>query len=418
MSEEYQAMVRRAVLDDAHFVRLTAKGPIRGGQTSPWQRVVVRPVAIKGGRHLQFSYFTERQDTTKNYQGREAEQKLDELLAIPFGSLYMETLHENVQVQLTKKGKALVHRSKPGGNVEPRQPSLEHNARKDVPLPADTPDRFLQGVGIMNAQGQVSASMADKFKQINEFLKLLEHTGAVEGLAQPVNIFDAGCGSAYLSFAVYHYLNHVRGIEARLLGVDTNQRLIDKSNRLAADLGYTDMVFVQAPIVAYDPEPRPNLLLALHACDTATDEALFQGIRAATPVIMSVPCCHHHLHEQLKAREPFGPVFGQGILRQRLGDILTDTFRALILRIMGYKTDVVEFISPEHTDRNLMIRAVKRTARGDQKIVQEYEALKRYWHVVPFLETLLKQRGLWPEREEHAPPRLEPPRDAAAQPNT
>lgn len=393
MSDDYKALLKQTVFDTQHFVRLTAKGPVRGAPV-PWRRIIVRPVELKSGRHLQFSYFDERQDITKNYQGHEAETKLDELLAIPFSSFYVETTSDSLQVQITKKGKPLIHHSKTA--QEQRHADLRHNVHKDLPLPADKPDQFLHGLGIMNPQGQINPSMHAKFAQINEFLKLLEHTGELELLEQrPVQILDAGCGSAYLSFAVYHYLNIVRNIEARLIGVDVNRKLIDKSNRLREQLGYPDIAFHAAPIIDYQPDIAPDILLALHACDTATDEALLQGICNSARLILSVPCCHHHLNEQLTAVAPFRPVVQHGILKQRLADILTDTFRAQILRIMGYKTDVVEFISAEHTDRNLMLRAVKRPNVADPRLVREYTELKQFWNVTPYLETLLRERGRW-----------------------
>jgi SAM-dependent methyltransferase len=239
--------------------------------------------------------------------------------------------------------------------------------------------------------------MADKFAQINEFLKLLDHTGALETIpTRPIRILDAGCGSSYLSFAVYHYLNQVRGIPATLTGVDHNRKLIDKSNRLAAELGYQDMHFEAAPLAGYRPADAPDILLALHACDTATDDALALGIRQRAGLIMAVPCCHHHLHAQLGSAEPFGPVLQHGILRKRFADILTDSFRAQLLRLCGYRTDAVEFVSSEHTDRNLLLRAVRRDTAPDTRVLEEYDALAQYWSVTPYLETLLRRDELFP----------------------
>lgn len=394
--DDYKQQIKDAVLDEQSFVRLTAKGPVRGGQ-APWRRVVVRPIEIKQGRHLQFSYFDERQDTTKNFRGAEANERLDELLAIHWSSLAVETTADAFQVQLTKKGRPIVHRSR---NERPATIELRHDARKALLLPADRPDRLLIGLGIMNLQGTVNPSMADKFAQINEFLKLLEHTGTLDELrSRPVRILDAGCGSSYLSFAVYHYLNQVRGIPAVLTGVDHNPKLIEKSRRLAAELGYDDIHFETAPIAAYAPEHAPDILLALHACDTATDDAIALGIRQRAGLIMAVPCCHHHLHAQLGSPEPFGPVLQHGILRKRFADILTDTLRAQIMRLCGYRTDAVEFVSSEHTDRNLLLRAVRRDAQPEQRVLDEYEALKQFWNVTPFLETLLRREQLFPGAE-------------------
>jgi hypothetical protein len=384
----YKEQIKHIVLDEEQFVRLTMKGQIRE-PLLPWRQVVVRPVLIKNERYLQFSYFTRKQDITKNYRGSEAGAKLDELLALPFHAIAAQSLHETLQVQFTKKGKPIAHRT-PADEAAPRNTNLAHDQRKNLLLPADRPDAFLQATGIMDEQGKVRPTMQAKFTQINEFLKLLEHTDELQRFeTTPVQILDCGCGSAYLAFAVYHYLNAVRHIPARLIGVDVNDTLIQKDNQQSAQLGFSDACFQKSAIIDYTPETPPDIVLALHACDTATDEAIFQGIRAESRLILAAPCCHHHLHEQLHAVALFAPVFQDGILKKRLADILTDTFRALILRIMGYKTDVVEFIAAEHTDKNLMIRAARRLPPGSAEYIREYLALKNYWGVTPYLETLL-----------------------------
>ncbi|HET9999482.1 MAG TPA: SAM-dependent methyltransferase [Ktedonobacteraceae bacterium] len=387
MNTDYKEQIKRIVLDEEQFVRLTMKGQIRE-PILPWRQVIVRPVRIKNERYLQFSYFTQKQDITKNYRNGEAGAKLDELLALPFHSIAAQSLSETLHVQFTKKGKAITRRA-PSGEA----PNLAHDQRKNLLLPADRPDAFLQATGIMDAQGKVRPTMQAKFTQINEFLKLLEHTDELQRFeTTPVQILDCGCGSAYLAFAVYHYLNEVRHIPARLVGIDVNGALIQKDSRQSAQLGFSEACFQKSAIIDYAPETPPDIVLALHACDTATDEALFQGIRAGSRLILAAPCCHHHLHEQLHAVAPFAPVFQDGILKKRLADILTDTFRALILRIMGYKTDVVEFIAAEHTDKNLMIRAIHRLPPGNPEYIREYLALKSYWGVTPYLETLLGER--------------------------
>ncbi|HLI09445.1 MAG TPA: SAM-dependent methyltransferase [Ktedonobacteraceae bacterium] len=390
MAQDYREQIKRLVLDEASFVRLTAKGKIREGILL-WRQVMVRPILLKGERYLQFSYFTERQDITRNYRGAEAEAKLDELLALPFTSIRVQATGEEIVVQIKKNGFPLVHRTTTASKFEPE---LTHDLSKNMPLPADRPDTFLQAIGVMDEQGKILPSMQDKFSQVNEFLKLLIHTGELERFqksSSPVNILDCGCGSAYLSLATYHYLRDIRGIPTHLEGVDVNGTLIEKDNIHSEQLGFSDACFCQSSIIDYQPGAHPDIVMALHACDTATDEAIAQGIRWRSRVILCAPCCHHHLNHQLHAVPPFGPVMQHGILKQRMADMLTDTFRALALRIMGYKTDIIEFISPEHTDKNLMIRALKReqVTRERDRYVQEYLDLKRFWSVMPYIETLL-----------------------------
>jgi SAM-dependent methyltransferase len=387
---EYKEQIKRLVLDEQEFVRFTMKGRTQDAGM-PWRQVIVRPVLIKDEPYLQFSYFSQKQDITKNYRGSQAIQKLDEVLALPFNYLFVQTTIEDLRMQITPKGKVILHRDK--ATKAMREPQLAHDASKKLLLPADRPDSFLHATSIMDDQGRVRPSMQGKFSQINEFLKLLEHTGELERFeTTPVCILDCGCGSAYLSFATYHYLNNVRGIPAQLTGIDTNATLIEKDNRQSEELGFTHACFQKSAIIDYVPQEPPDIVLALHACDTATDEAIYQGIVSDSRLIICAPCCHHHLHGQMHPVKPFNSIFQDGILKQRLSEILTDTFRALVLRIMGYKTDVIEFVSPEHTDKNLMIRAVRRTQRDKARYVQEYLDLKTFWSVTPYLETLLGER--------------------------
>ncbi len=395
---DYRDQVRRAVLADPNFAQLTLKGQ-RKGEPLAWRQIVVRPVHIKNDRYLQFSYFNDRQDITKNYRGSEAAARLDEALALPFSAIHVQSTADDWHVQITKKGTPIIHRDNKRDSLRdpnradtpPTPPALAHDHEKKLPLPADHPDAYLQSVGIMDANGKIRPAMHAKFAQVNAFLTLLDHELDQPFAQTPLEILDCGCGSAYLSFAAYHYLNDVRHLPARLTGIDTNGKLIDKDTLGAAQLGYDGACFANAAIIDYAPTVPPDILLALHACDTATDEAIALGIRSGARVILCAPCCHHDLRKQLEAVTPFEPVLRHGILKQRMAELLTDSFRALFLRMMGYKTDVIEFVSPEHTDKNVMIRAVKSDASASTTAdaISEYAALKAFWHVTPYLEKLI-----------------------------
>jgi SAM-dependent methyltransferase len=311
------------------------------------------------------------------------------VLALPFSQLHVQSTTGDLHVRITKKGRALIRRGK--ASRREREPVLAHDRRKPYPIPADGHDSFLQAIGIMGRSGSVRAAMQGKFRQINEFLRLMEQMLSPEDLAErPLEIVDCGCGNAYLTFAAYHYLNDIKGIPAHVVGVDTNEEIIAKCRDLSASLGWEAVEFRVSRIREFAPERPPDLVLSLHACDTATDEAIAQGVHWGSRFILAAPCCQHELHDTLRA-PLFQPVLRHGILKERTADILTDAFRALVLRIMGYRTDVVQFVDPEHTAKNLMIRAKKGLKLGDKAHVREYERLKEFWGVEPCIEGLLGQ---------------------------
>jgi hypothetical protein len=245
----------------------------------------------------------------------------------------------------------------------------------------------------MTAGGQIKADKRDKYRQITEFLKLVQPAfDAAPQAGAPLSVVDCGCGNAYLTFAAYHYLAEVRRVPVCMTGIDVQGALLARHAATAQELGWEGLSFQQTSIIDYQPPTPPDIVLALHACDTATDEALAQGITWRSRYIVSAPCCHHHLQAQLQrsgAPAPFGPVYRHGILAERMGDILTDALRALILRIMGYRTDVVQFVSSEHTACNVMIRAVRAGASDTSRFVREYKELVGFWKVTPHLEELL-----------------------------
>ncbi len=360
-----------------------------------WIKVIVRPVLVRSKKHTQFSYFDAKKDITKNYQGDESAEMLEQLMALEFKHVHVQTTHNNLDITITHKGKAIISNTKAVNQLQ--ETNLSHDRQKNVLLTAADAAPFLKAVGIMAEDGRIRADMQSKFRQINEFLKLVQQTGELEKFNKsPLYVVDCGCGNAYLTFAFFYYLNQVLHIPTHLTGIDVNGELLmrhaEKSLRGKFEFGWSDLTFQTTSSIDFKPVMQPDIVLALHACDTATDEALAQGIKWQSKLIISAPCCQHHLQKQLDhqpAPSPFGPVERHGILKERLGDILTDTFRALILRIMGYQTDIVQFVSSEHTAKNLMIRAVKSLKVGDPKFVREYGDLKDFWKVTPYLEQLL-----------------------------
>lgn len=397
MSEnEFIDFLKQVILDEHVFVRAVFTGQRRGTDSMRWTRFTMRPVMLKNGRHLQFSFFDARQNFTYNYAGEELLQQLDALFTLPFQNLHVTTTQEILQARYSKKGKLLIHRAPAKG--EPPSPDyFVHDRTKRVLMPVDEASLpYLRAVGIAASDGTIKADMRHKYKQLNKFLELVEDAGAFKAIAQAddtrARILDAGCGSAYLTFAVYHYLNHLKHTPAHLIGIDINGHLVGQHAAKARALEWPHMTFDKSAIIDYAPEQAPHMVIALHACDTATDEAIAQGIAWGSDVIICAPCCHHHLQEQLARRETpraFTALMRHGIMSERMGDLLTDTFRALILRIMGYKADVVQFVEAEHTPRNLMIRAIKGAPTFEARYLDEYREMKRFWSVTPYLEMLL-----------------------------
>lgn len=387
---DYQDTIREAVLDEANFVRATFSGQQRG-KTNPWQRLELRPVEVKGQRHLQFSFFDEKQNIVKNYGGETAVTELTAALDLPFRNFHIISQNETLQINLSKKGKPIINRK---ATEKPQVVDLAHDRSKNTILSEGEDIPFLKVMGVMRGDGRIKADHRSKFQQINAFLKILAEIDEIAALPEPVRLVDFGCGNAYLTFAAYHYLVNILGKQAVVVGVDGQEKLIARNQSRAEELGWDGLTFEQGLIIDYEAVPPPNIVVALHACDTATDDTLAQGIRWQSEVIIAAPCCHHHLQVQLKERPSppeFDAVLRYGLLHERLGDILTDAFRAAILRMNGYQVTVLQFISPDHTPKNLLLRAVKKGAEvGGETAVAEYTHLHEYWQVEPYLAQLLK----------------------------
>ncbi len=385
---DYQETIRDAILDEVGFVRATFSGRQRG-QEIRWQRLELRPVEVKGQRHLQFSFFDEKQNIVKNYAGETAVTELTAALDLPFRNFHIITQTETIQINLSKKGKPIINRK---ATEKPQTVELAHDRSKNTILSEGEDIPFLKVMGVMRADGRIKADHRSKFQQINAFLKILAEVDEIATLPEPVRMIDFGCGNAYLTFAAYHYLVNILGKQAKVVGVDGLEKLIARNQSRAQELGWDGLTFEQGLIIDYQADPPPNIVVALHACDTATDDTLAQGIRWQSQVIIAAPCCHHHLQVQLKERPSppeFEAVMRYGLLHERLGDILTDAFRAAILRMHGYHVTALQFISPEHTPKNLLLRAVKKGDEGEETAVAEYTHLQRYWQVEPYLAQLL-----------------------------
>jgi len=392
------ARMRALILDDQVLVRAVASGRQRG-QQGKWKRVEFRYVDLKAGRHLQVTAYDETQAHTSNHAaGDEARDAVDALLDEPFANWHVETTTEQHQVRVTKKLEAMVHTTERSTAVEVER---AHDKAKERLLPED--DLVLVALGISSADGRIKPSRQAKYRQVEEFLRLLD-ASLTEALdkgnlrrptpEEPLRIVDLGCGNAYLTFAAQRFLTCVRGLPVHLTGVDVKQQSSDHNSAVAAELGIDASFVVGSIAEASLPEP-PEVVLALHACDTATDEALARAVEWEAPLVLAAPCCHHDIAAQLRRNPtptPYSLLTRHGILRERFADTLTDALRASILRLVGYRVDVVEFVESEHTPRNTLLRAVRTGGRvKGGGVRKEYDDLVAAWAVQPKLAELVER---------------------------
>ena len=395
--DEALGVLRAAVLDEEHLVRALATGRRRGGQPPPWRRVELRYVDLKAGRRLQVTAYDDTQAHTRNHE--DPRPALDELLAMPFANWHVETTGETHQLRLTKKGRALLH-------TEQRErgaaPARGHDRAKDRLLPEDHP--VLVALGISDRQGRVKPSRQAKYRQVEELVRALDsaladarRSGAVRTPteAAPLRVVDLGCGNAYLTFAAHAWLSGQ--LPVRTVGIDVKEQSRRHNSEVAASLGLeAEVSFVAAGITDAVLDERPDVVLALHACDTATDDALARAVEWQAGLVLAAPCCHHDISAQLRRATPppgYEPLVRDGILRERLADTLTDALRASLLRVSGYRVEVVEFVDSAHTPRNTLLRAVRTGEVGSRRGREEYDALVSAWHLQPHLAELLDIGG-------------------------
>ena len=369
----------------------------RNGKTF---RISLRPVLIGGETRYQAEMNDEGHVRVKNFDANGAAEGLEEIIAQKGArDLHLMTASGDLHVRVTRKGHVHVSRSAEMDRVAQVQP---HDRVKNLPLTSFDSSTLLRVIGLADGEGRVRASMRGKYDQVNEFLKVVEDVVEGNGERGTGNgkefvVVDCGCGKAYLTLALYFYLTQVLKFpKVRVIGVDRRADVIAAAQKMAQLLDVSDQVqFVASELSAFDSEhSTPDMVISLHACDTATDEALARGVEWGSRYIVSAPCCQHELQKAIgpQTDAAFAGVLRHGILRERLCDILTDSFRAMILRVLGYRTQVVEFVSPDATARNILLRAESGARGGQSGAVSDYLNLRDYWHVTPWLETRLASR--------------------------
>ena len=385
-----EALIEAAsrILNTQSFVRAVLSGR-RRNMVVDFERIDIRPVEIKGVLNLQLMQNDGRATTTKNLPPSAVE--IEQLLNSGYANIMVESTEDAYSIRITKSGDAQVH-------IEKRksEQNLSHDKKKDRLL--DSNDPFLREVGIADAKGVIKPSRQDKYKQVEEFLRLLSPAlnSAIEAgqihkptVQNPLRITDLGCGHAYLTFAAHQYLIK-SGIPVVVTGIDIRPDSRDRNNAIAVKLGITETISFKAEEISKTTSESADIAIALHACDTATDDAIAWAVNGQAKLLLIAPCCHHDIQKQIEvAPEPWGAITKFGLMKERLGDLLTDSLRAQLLRIVGYRVEVIEFVGGEHTPRNLMIRAVKTDAKPDQLDIDRYLEFTAQWGVTPVLEKKL-----------------------------
>jgi len=312
---------------------------------------------------------------------------ISELLDSGFANILVESTDLAISIRVTKKGEAQIHYEKVNKTQD-----LAHDRKKERLL--DSADPYLIEVGISDIHGRVKPSRQDKYRQVEEFLRILVPTldsaisaGQIKTptIESPLEIVDLGCGNAYLTFATHQYLMN-KGIPVHVTGIDVREQARERNSQIAKKLGIERSIEFKADEIARVGGSHVDIAIALHACDTATDDAIAWAVKSNAGLVLVAPCCQHDLQSKLKEiPEPWPLVTKHGILKERLADILTDSIRAQILKLLGYRTDVIEFIGGEHTPKNLLIRGVKTEAKPEQTEILRYQEMLKELGVAPAL---------------------------------
>ena len=339
---------------NTQMIRIIISGPRKKEGPS---KIQIRPLSLKGEIKFQETQTVGQKELHKNYEQNEIIQRMLEWMEHSFKQLQLEGQDIDATVLIRKKGKATIKIKK---SRTPKEfvPMLAHNRKKKYLLEEGRPVPFLIDLGVMSEDGKIKNARYDKFRQLNRFLEFIEDILPKLPKEREVTILDFGCGKSYLTFAIYYYLKVLKGYPVRITGLDLKEDVIRHCNELAVKYGYDKLDFYVGDIATYKDVDKVDMVVTLHACDTATDYALAKAVKWGAEVILSVPCCQHEANRTIKS-DILSPVMDYGILKERMAAIVTDAARAKLLTANGYDTQILEFIDMEHTPKNLLIRAVK-----------------------------------------------------------
>lgn len=363
----------RAAFMDGQLLKLTLSKPTHAAPPE-LKNVYLRPVKLKKGMVVAFNFRYKTRDEVKNYDIDEAIARLTDFLGRQFLNADLLTPDRNYNLNFPKNGEVIFF-SKKASNAP--APDMAHDRAKRWLLDPAAP--WLHALGIASANGEVYANAHDKWRQINKYLEIVESLLRERPLPPDAHIADMGSGKGYLTFALYDFLKNKLNMTPSITGIELRKNLVDLCEKTAQQAGFEGLHFIAQNIEDYRPE-RLDMLIALHACDTATDLALVVGIRHAAKIIVAAPCCHKQIRKEMQTRNELAPLMQHGILEERQAEIVTDGIRALLLEAQGYKTNVFEFISTEHTAKNVMITATldeRRTANSAASSQKRTAALKK-----------------------------------------
>ncbi|MFC3772422.1 class I SAM-dependent methyltransferase [Paenibacillus sp. GCM10012303] len=378
--------ILRGSAEAGSWTQAVLSGPKKGAD-APADKVKIKPVLLKGKLHYQFALYVGTKVLHENVAADQAAGRAEQLLRAHYKQALLQTSEADYHILLNKKGEATILKKK----ATKPEAELSHNRKKRYVLEEGTPVPFLIELGVMNAQGKVIAAKYDKFRQINRFLEMIDDVAEHLPQGRTVRIVDFGCGKSYLTFAMYHYLDEIRKLDLQVVGLDLKEDVIRHCSELAVRLGYDRLRFLVGDISRYEGFEEVDMVVTLHACDTATDAALEKAVRWGAQVILSVPCCQHELFSQVRS-EALAPLLKHGILKERFASLVTDAARAQLLELVGYRTQVLEFIDMEHTPKNLLIRAVKEgdsAGTPDPAGAAAYRAYAQSLGISPYLERAL-----------------------------
>ncbi len=366
--------------------------PRRKGGVS---KIKIRPVLIREELLYQESRFEGTQVFHENKTADAVIALITEVMAGGFKQLDIYTRDWEATALVGKKGNVTLKKRK---SEDLRIPDLSHNRKKQYLLKESVPVSFLQDLGVQTAEGKIVRSRYDKFRQINRFLEFIEDVLPALPTGRPIRIIDFGCGKSYLTFAMYYYLKILKHYDVDMIGLDLKEEVICYCNELSEKYGYENLHFYQGDIKDFDRAENVDMVVSLHACDTATDYALAKGIKWGAGVILAVPCCQHELNGQMQC-DALEAVFSYGLIRERSAALFTDALRAALMEAEGYDTQILEFIDMEHTPKNIMIRGILRNRDAESETEQRYRMQKRqkaaalmtFLHVFPTLDRLLRE---------------------------